>query len=112
MEYFQYFFSFIFIVYRDVFLVKNEIIFRLTGNNHSVNVNVVIARIVSESRRVSQSVDAKIVFRIQSEKIGNGSRRAIGSAHQRNDLRFQIPALFDYRSEERRVGKECRCRWW
>src|SRR5207244_13617146 len=25
---------------------------------------------------------------------------------------FAVTALFRHRSEERRVGKECRCRWW
>src|SRR5690242_21939135 len=33
-----------------------------------------------------------------------------GGADPRGDLRHREPAV-DHRSEERRVGKECRCRW-
>src|SRR5690606_25481518 len=31
--------------------------------------------------------------------------------HQRTRAMKNVSKLIDYRSEERRVGKECRCRW-
>src|SRR5947208_16123220 len=45
---------------------------------------------------------------------GGGSRRSRGRAQRGADLRYDMTLAFEEaaRSEERRVGKECRCRWW
>ena len=50
---------------------------------------------------------------VEMAKTGASKQEIMDKLHalMDTDLSFLIPSDFDYRSEERRVGKECRSRW-
>src|SRR5256885_8281025 len=58
------------------------------------------------------TVGRKFEHEIATIAPGNGrGDRHVQNAGQLMDSSYRLPVVIDHRSEERRVGKECRSRW-
>src|SRR5688572_25937886 len=70
---------------------------------------------VYESFNMAQLWKLPVVFVIENNRYAMGTavnRASAQTDFSRRGVSFGIPGEQVDRSEERRVGKECRCRWW